>query len=116
MGLDVDFYRVKKENIVNDYSFDSDDYCSVLYFRKPYELCDWFLELPNKRGFMVKGEHKNVLPIRIYKSDYEEFMKELRSGNIYNDRGSIKYYSEQMETLREYFYDDEYVIYFIASW
>lgn len=120
MGLDVDFYRVKKENVISDYYYidiDNDDYGdNILYLRKPYKLNDWFLQLLNKRGFVIPTYCKDLLPIRVYKKDYEEFMKELKSGNIHKEKDYIEYYLEQMESIRKYFDDENYAIYYVASW
>jgi len=82
MGLDMYAYRVKKEHIVNDFEFNSDQDPAedLAYWRKFNALHGWMEELYRDRG--GPKESFNCAPIRLHLEDLDQLQRDIGENKL----------------------------------
>lgn len=82
MGLDMYAYRVKKEYVVNDFEFNSDQDPAedLAYWRKFNALHGWMEELYKNRG--GPKESFNCAPIRLHLEDLDQLQRDIGENKL----------------------------------
>ena len=82
MGLDMYAYRVKKEYVVNDFEFNSDQNPAedLAYWRKFNALHGWMENLYKDRG--GPKESFNCAPIRLHLEDLDQLQRDIGENKL----------------------------------
>lgn len=82
MGLDMYAYRVKQENVVNDFEFNSnqDSAEDLAYWRKFNALHGWMEHLYRERG--GQKESFNCAPLRLYEEDLDRLQRAIGENSL----------------------------------
>lgn len=82
MGLDMYAYRVKKEYVVNDFEFNSDQDPAedMAYWRKFNALHGWMERLYRDRG--GPKDSFNCAPIRLHLEDLDQLQRDIGENNL----------------------------------
>ena len=82
MGLDMYAYRVKKEYVVSDFEFQSDQQPAedLAYWRKFNALHGWMGQLYKDRGGPEKSF--NCAPLRLYLEDLDELQRTIGENRL----------------------------------
>lgn len=87
MGLDMYAYRVKKEYVVNDFEFNSDQDPAedLAYWRKFNALHGWMENLYKDRG--GPKESFNCAPIRLHLEDLDQLQRDIGENKLQPTNG-----------------------------
>ena len=82
MGLDMYAYRVKKEHVVNDFEFNSDQdpAYDIAYWRKFNALHGWMERLYREKG--GTAESFNCVKVRLTKEDLERLAQDVMANKL----------------------------------
>ena len=126
MGLDMYAYRVKQENVVSDFEFNSDQNPAedMAYWRKFNALHGWMEDLYKDRG--GPKQTFNCAPIRLHPEDLDmledainENALEPRVGFFFGDQ---EIYPEDIEATKTFIRDarqaqaDGFDVYYDSWW
>ena len=80
MGLDMYAWRVKSDNIVNDFEFKQEEPVQLFYWRKHHDLHGWVENL-----YRAKGGDKpdfNCVSVRLTLADLDNLEKDLKANHL----------------------------------
>jgi hypothetical protein len=80
MGLDMYAWRVKSDNIVNDFEFKQENSVELFYWRKHHDLHGWVENL-----YRAKGGDKpdfNCVSVRLTLADLDNLEKDLKANHL----------------------------------
>jgi len=80
MGLDMYAWRVKSDNIVNDFEFTQEEPVQLFYWRKHHDLHGWVENL-----YRAKGGDKpdfNCVSVRLTLADLDNLEKDLKANHL----------------------------------
>ena len=114
MGLDMYAYRVKQENVVNDFEFNSnqDPIEDLAYWRKFNALHAWMENLYKDRG--GPKESFNCAPIRLHLEDLDQLQRDIGENKLTPAEGffwgSQTIYPEDVASAMKFIFEAREVI------
>ena len=126
MGLDMYAYRVKQENVVNDFEFNSnqDPAEDLAYWRKFNALHGWMENLYKDRG--GPKESFNCAPIRLHLEDLDQLQRDIGENKLTPVQGFFfgdqEIYPEDIASTMKFIFEARQAIkegdavYYDSSW
>lgn len=126
MGLDMYAFKVKKENAIDDFSYDSDQQPSedLAYWRKFNALHGWMEDL--YRSKFGPAESFNCAPLRLTAEDLDNLEKDLNENNLRPRSGFFfgteVIYPEHIDATQKFISDarlamsDGFEVYYDSWW